>query len=160
MNRSPHRAPCSTARRHTRRSRAASPSDDLYALAASFFHVVFEHEPFRYDGVLAKESGLNWEAVDAEQRAEYPTVAAFLDRATHPDADRRFQSAAEALKALAVEPPVSPPPAVAPLPAVSPLRVVASESSAARPALVSVPSAGEPAPVPEPSAAAAPAPAW
>ena len=98
--------------------RPASPSDDLYALAASFFHVIFEHEPFGYDGAPAKERGLNWEAVDTEKHAEYPTVAAFLERATHPDADRRFLSAAEVLKALAVEPPVSPP--VAPIPAVSP----------------------------------------
>ena len=104
--------------------RVASPSDDLYALAASFFHVIFEHEPFRYDGALTKERGLNWEAVDAEQRAEYPSAAAFLDRATHPDADRRFQSAAEALEALAVEPPV-----VAPVPA----------PSVGRPAPVEVP---------------------
>ena len=88
---------------------AASPSDDLYALAASFFHVMFEHEPFRHDGTLAKDRGLNREAVDAEQRAEYPTVAAFLDRATDPDPARRFPSAAEALKVLTVEPPVSPP---------------------------------------------------
>ena len=92
---------------------AASPSDDLYALAASFCHVIFEHEPFRYDGALAKDRGLNWEAVDAEQRAEYPTVAPFLDQATHPDPERRFPSAAEALKALAV-PPTVPPPTVAP----------------------------------------------
>ena len=62
-------------------SRAASPSEDLYAVAASFFHVIVEHEPFRYDGALAKDCGLNWEAVDAEQRAEYPMVTAFLNRA-------------------------------------------------------------------------------
>ena len=131
--------------------RAASPSDDLYALAASFFHVIFEHEPFRYDGAVAKERGLNWEAVDAEQRAEYPTVVAFLDRATHPDAEQRFPSGAEALKALKAEPPVA-----APKPAVSP--VATPESSTAGPALVSVPSATEPAPVPEPSATQAPVP--
>ncbi len=87
--------------------RAASPSDDLYALAASFFHVMFEHEPFRHDGTLAKERGLNWEAVAPERRAEYPSVAAFLSRATHPDPDERFHSAAEGLKALAAEPPPS-----------------------------------------------------
>ncbi len=50
--------------------RAASPSDDLYALAASFFHVLFNHEPFRYEGALEKERGLNWGAVDAEQTSE------------------------------------------------------------------------------------------
>ena len=137
--------------------RPASPSDDLYALAASFFHVLFEHEPFRYDGAPAKERGLNWEAVDAEQRVEYPAVAAFLDRATDPDPDRRFQSAAEALKALAAAPTVSPP--VAPVPEVSPPPVavgstvsppptVESESPAAGPAPAPDPSATEPAPVP------------
>ena len=106
----------------------ASPSDDLYALAASFFHVMFEHEPFRHDGTLAKDGGLNWEAVGAEQRAEYPTVAAFLDRATDPDPARRFPSAAEALTALAVEPPVSPPTATA-VPTDSPTGMGLSESS-------------------------------
>ena len=94
--------------------RAAAPSDDLYALAATFFHVMFEHEPFGYAGVQAKDRGLNWEAVDADQRAEYSTVVHFLDQATHPDADRRFQSAAEALKVLASEPHVSPSPSSQP----------------------------------------------
>ena len=130
--------------------RPASPSDDLYALAASFFHVIFEHEPFRYDGAVAKERGLNWAAVDAEQRAEYSTVETFLNRATHPDPRRRFPSAAEALKALAVEPPVA-----APIPAVSPPPSVAPESSAAGPGLVPAPSAAESAPVPKPSVAPA-----
>ena len=100
--------------------RVASPSDDLYALAASFFHVIFEHEPFR-DDALAKERGLNWEAVDGEKRAQYPTVETFLNRAAHPDPGRRFQSAAEALEVLAVEPPV-----VAPAPVVLPAPRVAS----------------------------------
>jgi len=45
-------------------TRAASPSDDMYALAASFFHVVFEKEPFQYDGAQAKAHGLNWEGID------------------------------------------------------------------------------------------------
>lgn len=94
--------------------RAASPSDDLYALAASFFHVVFDCAPFRGNGAPAKEHGLNWEAVDAEQRSEYPTVARFLERATEPDADRRFQSATEALTVLVPEPSVSPSPAPSP----------------------------------------------
>ena len=40
----------------------ASPSDDLYALAASFFHVLFEKEPFNYGGNQEKERGLNWTA--------------------------------------------------------------------------------------------------
>lgn len=77
--------------------RPASPSDDIYALAASFFHVVFEREPFQYGGTQAKERGLNWEGVS---RHESPTLAAFLDRATHPDCQQRFTSVADALAVL------------------------------------------------------------
>lgn len=72
-------------------------SDDLFALAASFFHVLFEKEPFRFGGELAKERGLNWEGVD---RSEFPIVAEILDRATHKDHMQRFTSAAEMLQAL------------------------------------------------------------
>ena len=82
----------------------ASPADDLYALAASFFHVLFEREPFRYDSDLAKQRGLNWEGIE---RADYPTVADFLDRAAHPDAKRRFGSVREALEALERSKPVA-----------------------------------------------------
>ena len=52
--------------------RMASPADDIYALAASFFHVVFEKEPFHYNGALAKERGLNWGGVDREEYAILP----------------------------------------------------------------------------------------
>jgi len=76
-----------------------SPSDDIYALAASFFHVVFEKEPFQYRGTLSKSHGLNWVDVD---RSQYPTLSAFLDTATHPDPARRFTSVADALTALRV----------------------------------------------------------
>ena len=75
----------------------AAPADDVYALAAGFFHVLFDREPFRYDADLAKQRGLRWEGID---RAEYPAVAGFLDRAAHPDANRRFVSVREALAAL------------------------------------------------------------
>ena len=159
-----------------RTGRPASPSDDLYALAASFFHLIFEHEPFRYEGAPAKERGLNWEAVAAEQRAEYPGVAAFLDRATDPDPDRRFQSATEALKALKAKPPAQPPVAAPIVQALLPVgeapespptgarisesesagdtaRPETSESSPAGAGIVSTPSATESATVPEPSAA-------
>ncbi len=78
-------------------NRAASPPDDIYALAASFFHVVFDKEPFQYNGTRAKERGLNWEGVE---RAEYPILAAFLDKATHPDPKQRFRSVIKALDAL------------------------------------------------------------
>ena len=73
--------------------RDATPSDDIYALAASFFQVLFEKEPFQYEGIQAKERGLNWHGVE---RDEYPVLAAFLDRAIDPDSEKRFATAAEA----------------------------------------------------------------
>ena len=77
--------------------RPATPADDFYALAASFFHVLFDKEPFQYDGVQAKDRGLNWTGVE---RADYPVVAAFLDRATHPEPTQRFKTATEAIVGL------------------------------------------------------------
>ena len=85
---------CSPSRQE---NRPASASDDVYALAASFFHVLFEKEPFLHEGVRAKERGLNWEGAD---RAAYPTVATFLDKATYPDPMERYGSVASALRDL------------------------------------------------------------
>lgn len=75
----------------------ATPADDLFALVASFFHIVFEKEPFRHDGELLKDRGLNWAETNRE---EYPRLAEILDKATHPDPAQRFASAAEMLLAL------------------------------------------------------------
>ncbi len=75
----------------------ATPSDDIYALATSFFHVLFDREPFRDEGDQAKARGLDW---DAAQRSEHPLVAPFLDRATDPNPKNRFATTAEALVAL------------------------------------------------------------
>ena len=77
--------------------RDSAPSDDIYATAASYFHVLFEREPFQYAGSPDKSRGLNWEGVE---RGTAPMLAEFLDRATHPDPTRRFCSAAEALAVL------------------------------------------------------------
>lgn len=79
--------------------RLASPSDDIYALAATFFHVIFEKEPFRYGGELDKQRGLNWEGISLD---EYPTLKIFLDRATHHDQERRYPSVDAALTDLAL----------------------------------------------------------
>jgi len=78
-------------------SQGAVASDDLYALAASFFHVVFDREPFRYGGTLDKARGLNWEEID---RSEYPVLSQWLDKATHVEPRSRFESAAEAMEWL------------------------------------------------------------
>ena len=75
----------------------ARPSDDLFALAASFFHVLFETEPFVHDGHRTKEKGLNWEHGDREA---YPRAADFMDRATDPDVSERFASVTDALQVL------------------------------------------------------------
>lgn len=76
---------------------SSSPRDDLFALAASFFHVLFEKEPFRYAGELAKHRGLNWDGID---RNQFMVVAEVLDRATHSEPAERFGSAVEMSKAL------------------------------------------------------------
>lgn len=100
---------------------SASPSDDLYALAASFFHVLFDREPFRHGGEISKQRGLNWEGLD---RTTYPLLAEFFDRATHPDAGRRFDSVDQALVSLKPPRPMptteaDPEPASTPEPSVS-----------------------------------------
>jgi len=79
------------------KKQSASPKDDLFALAASFFHVMFEREPFRYGGDLAKDRGLNWEGVD---KSEYPNLFSILDQATNIDSIKRFSSAQEMRNAL------------------------------------------------------------
>ena len=78
--------------------RSASSSDDVYALAATFFHVLFEREPFRYGSDLDKRRGLNWEGVP---RDGFSALVRWLDKATHPDASLRFASIVEAQQALA-----------------------------------------------------------
>ncbi len=85
---------CSPERQQKKPSTA---TDDLFALAASFFHVLFEKEPFRFGGELAKDRGLNWDDVD---HSVFPIVAGVLERATHKDQAQRFASAAEMLQAL------------------------------------------------------------
>ena len=91
-------------------NRPASPADDIYALAASFFHVIFDKEPFQYSGARAKERGLNWEEVE---RTEYPILAAFLNKATQPDPNQRFESMAKALASLKPPGPEEAPPETA-----------------------------------------------
>ena len=76
----------------------AAPSDDIFALAASFFHVLFERQPFLYDGDQTKDRGLNWAGID---RDAYPLLAPFFDRATAPQRENRYATVGEALTDLA-----------------------------------------------------------
>jgi len=82
--------------------RNASPTDDIYALAASFFHVIFDREPFQFGITQKKEHGLNWEGVN---RNEYPTLTTFFEKATHPEPEQRYASVADALAALKTQQP-------------------------------------------------------
>ena len=77
--------------------RPVQPSDDFYALGASFFHALFGRRPFQYGGNQLKERGLNWDGIDF---TEHPTVRHFLDRATAPTAAQRYLSASDALSDL------------------------------------------------------------
>ena len=76
-----------------------APSDDIYALAASFFHVLFDKEPFWFNGNRIKENGLNWDGIE---KNIYTRIAGFLDKATHPDRDQRYRSATEVIADLQV----------------------------------------------------------
>ncbi|MFC1743402.1 NERD domain-containing protein [Candidatus Riflebacteria bacterium] len=69
-----------------------NPSDDFFALAASFFHVLFEREPFLLPDENAKKNGLNWDNISQK---EYPILSQFFEKATHPEADKRFNSTKE-----------------------------------------------------------------
>lgn len=68
-------------------------SDDVFALAATFFHVLFEREPFTFGTEHHKDRGLNWTGLD---ETRWPVFRSFMDRATHPDVAKRFQDAQEA----------------------------------------------------------------
>ena len=64
------------------------PADDIYALAASFFQVLYDYDPFLYGAERHKERGLNWEAIPGET-----LLRPFLERATHPQVEERFADA-------------------------------------------------------------------
>lgn len=75
----------------------AKASDDIYALASTFFEVIFDRAPFDHEGIFDKQMGLNW---DESEKSQFPTLAPVLERATHPDSSSRFQSTYELLAAL------------------------------------------------------------
>ena len=84
-------------------ARPASPSDDIFALAASFFRVLFDRQPFRAADDVSKQKGLWWTDLPDD---EYPRLKSFFDKATHPDPEERFQSVHETLTLLEVVPKV------------------------------------------------------
>ncbi len=74
-----------------------SCSDDIFALAATFFEIIYDKPPFLYPHGLDKGSGLNWEELD---RNRFPRVAVFLDKATALDPSLCYENAATAFAAL------------------------------------------------------------
>lgn len=68
-------------------------SDDIFALAASFFHVLFERDPFERGTVRDKGLGLNWAGIDT---TSFERLQVFLDQATSPVAGERLHDASAA----------------------------------------------------------------
>lgn len=64
------------------------PSDDVYALAATFFHALADRDPFTFGAERRKDKGLNWEGAPG-----LATVRPFLERATSPNVEERFPDA-------------------------------------------------------------------
>lgn len=87
---------------------AVQPSDDVFALAASFFHLLTDRLPFVHDEELRKDLGLNW----GEDAGRFPQLHAFFARATAAQRSARFAHAQEALQML--QRPTSPLPAPTP----------------------------------------------
>lgn len=70
--------------------------DDLFALGATFFEVVFERRPFRTPTGIDKFGGLNWEGLE---RDRFPRFCEFLDRLVAG----QFNDASEALAHLSIK---------------------------------------------------------
>ena len=88
---SPYRSP------HRVRGGPASPAHDVHALAASFFHILCDREPFARQSDVGRKAELDWRE---EERSLYPALADFLDRALSDELRGGFPSAGAALEAL------------------------------------------------------------
>lgn len=71
-------------------------SDDLYALAASMFHVCYGRDPFNHDGFRDQGQGINW----GGSSCLLARLKDFFDTATDPDPTKRFRSVKDALALL------------------------------------------------------------
>ncbi|MCX8034319.1 MAG: NERD domain-containing serine/threonine-protein kinase [Thermodesulfovibrio sp.] len=69
------------------------PSDDIYSLASSIYHVLFGKEPFLFGPERDKKRGLNYDGINID---EYPRLIEFLNKAVHPDRSLRFANGHEA----------------------------------------------------------------
>lgn len=74
-----------------------SAADDIHALAASFFHLLYDKEPFARDGGRLRKGVLNW---DQSDRDEFPDLVEFFEKAVHLDSTKRLSTVADALATL------------------------------------------------------------
>lgn len=65
-------------------------SDDIFSLAASMFHVLFDREPFVFGAERTKNRGCNWQNIEADGLEK---VTAFIRRATSNILGERFENA-------------------------------------------------------------------
>jgi serine/threonine protein kinase len=79
--------------------RIASPSHDVFSLAAAMFHLIFDKEPFFFSGLNNRSNGVNWTSVN-KKGWELGQLRSFIDKATASDPPERFGSASEALQWL------------------------------------------------------------
>ena len=77
----------------------ASPAHDVQALAAGFFRILFDREPFARDGGAVRKGELDW---NLRRRNAFPALADFLDRAAGTGSRVSFPSAGAALEALRI----------------------------------------------------------
>ena len=75
----------------------ATPSDDVYALASTFLHVLHGRPPFASPSAEGRQLGLDSSGADDDR---FPAVTRFLKKATDPDSGNRFRNADEALRFL------------------------------------------------------------
>ena len=73
----------------------ATCSHDIYALATTMYHVVFDRQPFWYGGEKHQELGLDWSELD---RGVWQWIPEFLDKATASKIEDRFTNAMQAIK--------------------------------------------------------------
>lgn len=85
-----------------RANHTPTPSDDVYALAATLFYAITEKQPFSISGSSASDDQLGW---PPGMRAMYPRFADFAAKATHIIPAQRFENAIEALLYLGVQEP-------------------------------------------------------
>lgn len=66
------------------------PNDDIFSLAATFFHVLFEREPFLFGTDRVKTVGCNWDQLNT---TGLERVAEFIAKATSANPQERFEDA-------------------------------------------------------------------